>query len=66
MKAKGNKNRSFFKYRLFILEDYYMQITEQRRKRIIDLYFDQHKTYAEIAQIENYHNKCISYKTSIS
>jgi hypothetical protein len=29
-----------------------LQITEQRRKRVIDLYFDQHKTYAEIAQIE--------------
>jgi hypothetical protein len=29
-----------------------MQITEQRRKRVIDLYFNQHKTYAEIAQIE--------------
>ena len=53
MKAKGNKNRSFFKYRLFILEDYYMQITQQRRKRVIDLYFNQHKTYAEIAQIEH-------------
>ena len=29
-----------------------MQITEDRRKRVIDLYFNQHKTYAEIAQIE--------------
>ena len=29
-----------------------MQITEYRRKRVIDLYFNQHKTYAEIAQIE--------------
>jgi predicted HTH domain antitoxin len=28
-----------------------MQITEERRKRIIDLYFNQHKTYAEIAEI---------------
>ena len=30
-----------------------MQITEDRRKRVIDLYFNQHKTYAEIAQIEH-------------
>ena len=29
-----------------------MQITEDRRKRVIDLYFNQHKTYAEIAEIE--------------
>jgi hypothetical protein len=29
-----------------------LQITEDRKKRIIDLYFNQHKTYAEIAQIE--------------
>jgi hypothetical protein len=29
-----------------------MQIIEDRRKRVIDLYFNQHKTYAEIAQIE--------------
>ncbi len=30
-----------------------MQITKERKKRIIDLYFNQHKTYAEIAQIEH-------------
>jgi predicted DNA-binding protein YlxM (UPF0122 family) len=29
-----------------------VQITKERRKRVIDLYFNQHKTYAEIAQIE--------------
>ena len=29
-----------------------MQITKDRKKRVIDLYFNQHKTYAEIAQIE--------------
>ena len=29
-----------------------MQITEDRRKRVIDLYFNQHKSYAEIAQVE--------------
>jgi predicted transcriptional regulator len=30
-----------------------LQITEERKKRVIDLYFNQHKTYAEIAQIEH-------------
>jgi predicted DNA-binding protein YlxM (UPF0122 family) len=29
-----------------------LQITEDKRERVIDLYFNQHKTYAEIAQIE--------------
>ena len=29
-----------------------MQITEERKKRVIDLYFNQHNSYAEIAQIE--------------
>jgi predicted HTH domain antitoxin len=29
-----------------------VQITEERRKCVIDLYFNQHKTYAEIAEIE--------------
>jgi hypothetical protein len=29
-----------------------VQITEDRKKRVIDLYFNQHKTYAEIAEIE--------------
>lgn len=29
-----------------------MQITEDRKKRVIVLYFDQHKTYSEIAEIE--------------
>jgi hypothetical protein len=29
-----------------------LQITKDRRKRVIDLYFNQHKSYAEIAQIE--------------
>jgi hemerythrin superfamily protein len=29
-----------------------VQITEDRRKRVIDLYFNQHKSYAEIVQIE--------------
>ena len=30
-----------------------MQITDERKKRVIDLYFNQHKTYAEIAEIEH-------------
>ena len=29
-----------------------MQLTNERKRRVIDLYFNQHKTYAEIAQIE--------------
>jgi predicted transcriptional regulator YheO len=29
-----------------------MQLTDERKKRVIDLYFNQHKTYAEITQIE--------------
>jgi len=29
-----------------------VQISKDRKKRVIDLYFNQHKTYAEIAQIE--------------
>ena len=29
-----------------------MQITKDRKRRVIDLYFNQHKTYAEIAEIE--------------
>jgi hypothetical protein len=29
-----------------------LQITEDRKKRVIDLYFNQHKSYADIAQIE--------------
>jgi DNA-directed RNA polymerase specialized sigma subunit len=30
-----------------------VQISEDRKKRVIDLYFNQHKTYAEIAEIEH-------------
>jgi predicted DNA-binding protein YlxM (UPF0122 family) len=29
-----------------------LQIIEDRKKQVIDLYFNQHKSYAEIAQIE--------------
>jgi hypothetical protein len=28
-----------------------LQITEERKKQVIDLYFNQHKSYAEIAEI---------------
>ena len=37
-----------------------VQITEDRRKRVIDLYFNQHKTYAEIAEIERMSPRDIS------
>ncbi len=30
-----------------------MQLTNERKKRVIDLYFNQHKSYAEIAEIEH-------------
>ena len=30
-----------------------MLITDERKKRVIDLYFNEHKTYAEIAEIEH-------------
>ncbi len=30
-----------------------MKITEDRKRRVIDLYFNQHKSYAEIAEIEH-------------
>jgi predicted DNA-binding protein YlxM (UPF0122 family) len=53
MKAHGNKKRSFFKYRFSILLEAYSQISKDRKKRVIDLYFNQHKTYAEITQIEH-------------
>src|SRR5918992_3500583 len=47
--SKWYQNRSLYKYRLSIVS---VQISEERKKRVIDLYFNQHKTYAEIAQIE--------------
>jgi predicted HTH domain antitoxin len=50
--SKLYQNRSFYKYRLSILEEHHLQITEDRKKRVIDLYFNQHKSYTEIAQIE--------------
>jgi hypothetical protein len=30
-----------------------MQIAEERKKRVIDLYFNQNKSYAEIAETRN-------------
>ena len=53
--SKWYEDRSFYKYRLSILEEYYLQIRQERRKCVIDLYFNQHKTYAEIAEIEESH-----------
>ena len=53
MKANGITKRSVFNYRLPILFEIYLQITEDRKKHVIDLYFNQHKTYAEIAEIEH-------------
>jgi predicted DNA-binding protein YlxM (UPF0122 family) len=53
MKAYGNEKRSLFKYRLSILLETYLQISKDRKKRVIDLYFNQHKTYAKIAEIEH-------------
>jgi predicted HTH domain antitoxin len=37
-----------------------LQISKDRKKRVIDLYFNQHKTYAEIAQIEQISPRDIS------
>ena len=47
--SKWYQNRSLYKYRLSIVS---VQISEERKKREIILYFNQHKKYAEIAQIE--------------
>src|SRR5215212_4034065 len=61
MKANGITKRSLFKYQLFIVYDINLQqITEERKKHIIDLYFNQHKTYAEIAEIEKMSPRDIS------
>jgi predicted DNA-binding protein YlxM (UPF0122 family) len=51
--SRRYQDRSLFKYQLSILLEIYLQISEDRKKRVIDLYFNQHKTYAEIAQIEH-------------
>lgn len=37
-----------------------MQITKERKKRVIDLYFNQHQSYSEIAQIEKMSPRDIS------
>ncbi len=47
-----SQKRSLYKYRLSISEEHLLQLTEQRKKWVIDLSFNQHKTYTEIAQIE--------------
>jgi len=50
--SKWYQDRSLYKYRLSIILEINLQISEERRKQVIDLYFNQHKTYAEITQIE--------------
>src|SRR5215212_3609767 len=50
--SKWYQDRSLYKYRLSIILEINLQISEERRKQVIDLYFNQHKTYAEIGQIE--------------
>src|SRR5215212_2624556 len=50
--SKWYQDRSLYKYRLSIILEINLQISEERRKQAIDLYFNQHKTYAEITQIE--------------
>ena len=50
--SKWFQKRSLFKDRLSIIKERHLQLTDERKKRVIDLYFNQHKTYAEIAEIE--------------
>jgi predicted DNA-binding protein YlxM (UPF0122 family) len=50
--SKWFQKRSLFKDRLSIIKERHLQLTDERKKKVIDLYFNQHKTYAEIAQIE--------------
>ncbi|MDQ3970596.1 MAG: hypothetical protein M3227_02790 [Thermoproteota archaeon] len=52
MKVIGIRKIPFIKYGYLYQKIKKMQITEERKKRVIDLYFNQHKSYAEIAQIE--------------
>ena len=47
--SKWYQNRSLFKYRLSIIK---VLISEERKNRVIDLYSNQNRTYAEIAEIE--------------
>jgi DNA-binding CsgD family transcriptional regulator len=51
MEANDIRNVPFL--RINYLYKSTLQISEDRKKCIIDLYFNQHKTYAEIAQIEH-------------
>ena len=51
MKASGIRNVPFLNLDHYSIRNI-LQLTDERKKRVIDLYFNQHKTYAEIAQIE--------------
>src|SRR5919108_5211133 len=51
--SEWDQYRSLFKDRLCIVQDIDLQqIFEERKRRVIHLYFNQHKTYAEITEIE--------------
>jgi DNA-directed RNA polymerase specialized sigma subunit len=50
MKASGIRNVPFLNLDHYSIRNI-LQLTDERKKRVIDLYFNQHKTYAEIAEI---------------
>ena len=53
MKASGIRNVPFLNLDHYSIRNI-LQLTDVRKKRVIeDLYFNQHKTYAEIAEIEH-------------
>ena len=53
MKASGIRNVPFLNLDHYIIRNI-LQLTDERKKRVIeDLYFNQHKTYAKIAEIEH-------------
>jgi predicted DNA-binding protein YlxM (UPF0122 family) len=47
------QNVPFLSIDYFYLEEHHLQISDERKKRVIDLYYNQHKSYAEIAQMEH-------------
>jgi DNA-directed RNA polymerase specialized sigma subunit len=53
MKANGiSINVPFLNLDHYIIRNI-SQLTDERKKRVIDLYFNQHKTYAKFAEIEH-------------
>jgi hypothetical protein len=52
MKASSIRNVPFLNLDRYIIRNI-LQLTDERKKRVIDLYFNQHKTYAKIAEIEH-------------